>query len=731
MANLKKLFNADRPLFLTNGSPEPIDHDGSISCSPCNPANKRLPRLPNQENQAFLGIERQFEELHDQYQHRSPSPLPSKRYKHIEPKPSPLRTNRHVDVLEAIFSAHRYRISAPVSPTTLYNEDIAERNLSTSYQLRTGSHFSQVVSAIYQEDVADRNIQINGNTFQRNAQYDRGYVRRDSHVITRSKSHISSLRRQSSDEDVGLRAAVSDQNLRIHLCPLINELSNQHGCETHPQPEEYAQSWNSALSFPTHTEQNHQEIVGNAQELDNNQAEARHPAALKRIESKQQCPKPLPQLPNIRTPHHLSPNTARGPSKKNVHALSINTKLAAPKTLFVKVTGQSADFPISTPQTEDSVSIAEIVSSPAGISPTIASARSTNYNVKEIMNLFKQAYASSQSPNPHPTFETLQDAIVREINSHDAFRQLNSDGSFQNPPDLSPDLSPDGQPLHHENYITSQPPSRSTSGKDGKWQPRVAGRASFRKQRRSSDCSGRELSFPALKGIGPNGSIGNVPRRRHTYAQPPSHELMGKYKNRQSFTSRRPSSHRFSDGTFANKHENRSSTQYRPFTSQGFLSKAVSAILDTSDPSKRLQPRRSPRGYTFSSNKSGTRRSGSAKDDELYARNPSPPAIHVFQDDEDEGVPYLYNCEPPIDSLPQNSASTTTPQKRPTHIPIIIPDLSTLDIASSNPANQITSAKRAGKTMYHTSPMAANRKRIPARSSSMQKDLLDSSRFKP
>lgn len=236
MAGLKKLFTVERTLFQANSteSPDPEEYapeeyalpSSGISPIPDlneNSPDTRPPRLPHKNHQAFRGIERQFEELHDEIQSGPPRPPSSNLYTQIDAKPSPLRTKRHVDVLEAIFSAHRYRVSCPVSPTTLYNEDIAERNLKA----RSSKASTSQCSRIYQEDVADRNMRVNGSMMLSSSHeelYARAFAKKRGHkTITRSKSSIGN-HRDSNDEDnkAALRIIASDQDLRKHQYPSID-----------------------------------------------------------------------------------------------------------------------------------------------------------------------------------------------------------------------------------------------------------------------------------------------------------------------------------------------------------------------------------------------------------------------------------------------------------------------------------------------------------------------------
>lgn len=754
MAGLKKLFTVERTQFQANSSESPDPEEYPLPSSGISPIpdltahspDTRPPRLPHKNHQAFQGIEKQFEELHDEIQSGPPRSPASKLYIPIDVKPAPLRTKRHVDVLEAIFSAHRYRVSRPVSPTTLYNEDIAERNL----KVRANRSNASLRCRIYQEDVADRNMKANGSMMLSSSHedlYARTFAKkRGQKTIPRSKSSISN-RRGSSDEDskAALRVIASDQDLRKRQYPSIDghlfAITTPRKAESNS--ENPLRLRNSAPALSVQSEDGEQAQSRTEQTTKRPKSALSIPVRSKSIPKTHNSPSTgnttiRPNSNKLNNPSSetiqsrlLSPSSARLSSKKNVRDLSINTQLAAPRKKFVKVPNKSADIPLPTPRKEPTASIAEIVNSPLAVTtPSIATPGTGGYNADEIMNLFKQAYKSSHISSPHQTFETLQEAIVREINSHDAFRHINSDSSTQESPapGLCTDVSADDcHTPTNDDHVVSRPSSRSVLAKDGKRRSRSAGRLSSRKPRRSSDALGRELSFPALKGLesrsGHDESGTNIPKRRHTYAQPPSLDLVRSYESqmppikhgKSNSKVKKPSesiAKRFSDTPIIKRPDdefapgNNNSSHNRPQSSHGLLSKAVSAIWDTSDSSKRSS-RRSPRRDHTASAKSGSK-----------AKTLLPPEIHFDGAGSDED----YN----IPAVAVRHATGSAPQS-PTRSHNITAHTHNTN-PNSNP-KQINAANPARK-MYHTSPIAASRKNVPPQKSALHIDILEAARVK-
>ncbi|KAI2451719.1 chaperonin-containing T-complex alpha subunit Cct1 [Ophidiomyces ophidiicola] len=199
----------------------------------------------------------------------------------------------------------------------------------------------------------------------------------------------------------------------------------------------------------------------------------------------------------------LPPRPRSFAARKNRHDLSIDLDRAAPRSGFVKLATQPAAAPAhDAPRRRHADR--DLVSSPVSVASHAPSLKMPAAEVQEIMNLFKQAYESLHSLDAHPTFETLQDAIIREINSHDAFRHIQSDDDDDDDDDTAvPSLSPSPSPAslledHRARPSVDRgiatPPSRNFSRKEK--------HLSFRARKLMRDSpTPRELSIPALKGL--------------------------------------------------------------------------------------------------------------------------------------------------------------------------------------------------------------------------------------
>jgi hypothetical protein len=137
----------------------------------------------------------------------------------------------------------------------------------------------------------------------------------------------------------------------------------------------------------------------------------------------------------------------------------------------------------------------------------------TNQKVSEIMDMFKQAFSPSAGANsPHPTFETLQDAIVREINSHEAFRRV----PVPEPgPLFTP--SPSQDSFDRDEISVPRGVTRSFSAKESQISKLIR-RSSFKKHKRGSEHKSISTSVPMVFSRGSESSR----RRRHTDAPPPT-----------------------------------------------------------------------------------------------------------------------------------------------------------------------------------------------------------------
>ncbi|CRG83740.1 hypothetical protein PISL3812_01096 [Talaromyces islandicus] len=468
------------------------------SSSPITPVTPALPDL----NQHFEGIERQFEELHESFYTRTVSSLRQFRY-HGSKSPSPSRSSRHVDVIEALFSGHRYRMSPiSLSPSTPYNEDVADRNLHTLPKLvSTSPGYASTKSTLYQEDVADRNMTASPSS------------------QLGSRSHSSTIRSDSS------RGRGSKPASRGRYTG-SSQLHSRPSSETRTPSIVVASS-------PT----SHPPLKPQASEPDIRSIHIRTPdlASFPRPPTSsgpralaERATTHVPSVPNTTglKPEHgerrssvsKRPGLARAGSSKNVLDLSIDTGITASKKPSIKIEHRVIQPPtpnkLTVPQ---AASIAEIVNSPlpAGTPSPFAPEFPHGYNADEIMNMFKQAYISTQVASPgHPTFETLQDAIIREINSHDAFQSVPV-------PTTDPPFTPPASDNSFDETILLPPPGPSGPRKD---QAEKEGQLS-KKIRKGSFARNRGKSISSTKGGEKNlkkESHSFMSKRRHTYAQPPT-----------------------------------------------------------------------------------------------------------------------------------------------------------------------------------------------------------------
>lgn len=127
-----------------------------------------------------------------------------------------------------------------------------------------------------------------------------------------------------------------------------------------------------------------------------------------------------------------------------------------------------------------------------------------------MMDLFNKAYMSTQAVSPHPTYETLQDAIVREINSHEAFRRV-----------PVRDAGPPFTPSPTQNAFEHRLNRSASAGHISK----MIRKGSLKRHKRNSE-SQRSISTSVpskgiLRRVSPSPA-----RRRHTDAPAPSPGLL-------------------------------------------------------------------------------------------------------------------------------------------------------------------------------------------------------------
>ncbi|KAG5297877.1 hypothetical protein I7I48_07140 [Histoplasma ohiense] len=752
MAGLRKLFSIERTLFQsTNPELTESESNGPVSGTyspflvlPRGSPEAKLPRLPQMQNQTFYGIERQFEDLHDQFCCHQSLSLQNKRFRNAEPKSSPHQIRRHVDVIEAGFPAQHARVPTPISPASMYNEEIADRNIHSKRSNKRSTKYANVLSAVYQEDVADRNILLAAGNTRTLEIRSRGGVSRCNLSNSRSASSLSYYqesrprlwsrtqalghRTPSGETRTELRVISSDQDLRSHppshqpedagaspprrigvrqyiALRLKNSspaLSSQGSENIPPRPAPQPQL--KIYKVPPDRQPSTRD-AGESSRF--NQSLVNPPKQLDVKPRNHDSKKATPKYPTVDDGSNrlLSPASANL-SRKNVRDLSINTKLAAPAKNFVKVPTQPPVLAPAGARREPNSSIAGIVNSPLPVAtPSAVSPRTSSYNVEEIMSMFKHAYKSSQNTSSPPSFETLHDAIVREINSHEAFRQVASDIETMPFPEPSPVPIPIKQ-SEINGHTRRKSSSKSLSGKE-KQSLRLVGRNSFAKTRRNSYTSGKELSFPAIKGL----EAGTEPdsshqerRRRHTYSQPlpPSVPVAPEFPRELRQEARKASLGRSGDSPQP-KYTYKLIPDIRPKSSHSVRSKGPPSRPSKSGSSKQTQSCRPALGSQNSQSEMAQRTSSRNTPAEQ-----TKPDLPKYQSDNSK--------KGERDTLPgSTNSSCTTPEPK--------------IVTSSFP--QQTTQKPPIKRLFSTSPQQIGRNRIPLRRSSIQKDLFDSGRFKP
>ncbi|KAL4946377.1 hypothetical protein BDV06DRAFT_137046 [Aspergillus oleicola] len=537
MVALRRFFHAEK----TPSTPVSEDRESQTQSSLGRSPSSASPALS--ENEHFQNIERQFEVLHDQLKAR-PAHIPLARASSRLTRRNP----GHVDLLDALFSSHRYKgqtqypARASPSPISPYNEDVAERNMAPFLRPRNGrKRYSRIISALYQEDVADRNMAKNviqsgrrsrslsrGTSRLTSQSYQLDFQRRGDSARGRSRSsHVSkesqlvnsisqealySVPKSYRDQmvaDSDEANASAEGFLRTHRSAptVLSEQSltptSEGDISPHlgvPPAHKQGDSWTNrplpdSPTLPTVTSVRRTSTENRRQQQSTDDST------------------PSPRLPNA-TRNKRPAMAPRAGSKKNILDLSINTELATrgrPKKIAHKAIQPPTP---GTLDTKKNPSIAEIMNSPLPVAtPSPSPLPSSNKKVAEIMDMFRKAYTSTtQDFAPHPTFETLQDAIIREINSHEAFQRVPV-------PEQGPPFTPSPS---QESFDESATPPKPIALKDGQRRRR---RNSFRKNRLDSNApksiSTSDLANASRQELRQELEVPNS-RRRHTDAPPPS-----------------------------------------------------------------------------------------------------------------------------------------------------------------------------------------------------------------
>ncbi|PYH43996.1 uncharacterized protein BP01DRAFT_299772 [Aspergillus saccharolyticus JOP 1030-1] len=457
----------------------------------------------------------------------------------------PDKIPRHVDLLDALFTSHRYHIQCPtsLSPITPYNEDIAERNMAFFLK---GTFLPKVVfprPISYQGDVA------------------RNRTGRSGRSLTRSAST-----RSHSAHGLPLRSTVQSENSTKHWPRLraregrVKATTPEGFANTECSPRDDRPKSSNEMSFQRsclRSQRSAPDLAGERPRTSDTEPPTPDNGYLGVPPAHKQGNRwsntPLPDSPTIplsishdqtlsdedsaqgvcgstsKSSDQCHSASSRRHSKKNVRDLSINIELAARRNPNTRATHRAMQPP--TPKTAESTqhpSIAEFMNSPLPVgSPTAVSPLPpATEKVAEIMDMFRQAYTSPPVVTLHPTLETLQDAIVREINSHDAFKRLTfseTEGSATPSPSQESFDRGFSVPLYPKLGSERGP----ASAKEGQLLKLIR-KSSFRRHKRNSEqCRSISTSVPSTtaKFQTPEGVAS---RRRHTDAPLPSNQVLDK-----------------------------------------------------------------------------------------------------------------------------------------------------------------------------------------------------------
>lgn len=535
MVALKKLFNAEK-----DRSPTPIDVPNAPS--------SRLARHGSNGS----SFEKFWKEV-DQWDGQFRSPVStSSSEKSDAPGALTAGGRRHVDLLEALFSSHRYRMQTKaLSPTLPYNEDIAERNIKgLGRKLVKANTYAHSASSAFHENVAERNT-----TSGRSSASSWRRVSNRSSLVTAAGSGDSwpstiedskpspSSHKLTGDkgDDVGKLASKSQGDLRSIFGP--------QGPSFPPGPLQSHPVIHARRSSPTLLACE----TGMPKEAMANAA-GRHlglPPAYRRRET------PLPDSPTlpIQLNHGQDPNgneiiprdipylsirdskMATSSASSVVSSRSAGKKAKEPPvnaelTHMGKETTKFALRPIPPPTQADSerhnLSIAEVVNNPSQLprSPSHSHVPDSICRIEKNIHSIKQPFVSIQTAESEASIESLEDTIVREINSHEAFQRV-----------PSPDTEPLFTPSATEDVwsIQGQRAPRSSNSRLGRsisvkenQLARLITRGSLRKHARGPEASKSPSTNVQVANYGEpvRRHSSESSRRRHTDAPFPSRELL-------------------------------------------------------------------------------------------------------------------------------------------------------------------------------------------------------------
>lgn len=455
MATFKKLFSPSSPRAEVQAISSQ-QYPNSPTRDPRTPASPYAYPPQSQSKQDvsrhYEGIERQFEQLHETFYSRTLASL--RQFRYTGSSESSDQKNRYIDVVEALFSNHRYQMSSTrsMSPITPYNEDVADRNIIAQHFPQLNPQYSRLISGLYQEDVADRNIsRSKSNPIYKGPRSSRLSVRSADYEEKASSSRSKSQGRSREPRTSYPPAipAKSPSRDRAEKLPMPEKDQRKDQSLLRPQasapdlsmaeiktpdlasfPRPPTSGADTAVEEPIKVPEAPKKPPSKALEKAIEKALAEEEAVTDSspVSSKRLSPD-IDKSDSRRTSDAKSSTSSRT-SKKNVRDLSINTDITAMSKPSIRIEHCAIQPP--TPQNAAPIlhnaSIDEIVHTPLLTVNTnqFTPQPSPALNIDEIMKILKQAYKNTRhKPSPlYPTFETLQEIIIREINSHDAFRKV-------------------------------------------------------------------------------------------------------------------------------------------------------------------------------------------------------------------------------------------------------------------------------------------------------------------
>lgn len=588
MATFKRFFSPSSPRGEVQGISSQQyanQYPNSPTRDPRTPASPYAYPLQSQSkqdvNRHYEGIERQFEQIHETFYSRTLASL--RQFRYTGSSESSDQKNRYIDVVEALFSNHRYQMSSTrsMSPITPYNEDVADRNIIAQHFPQLNPQYSRLISGLYQEDVADRNIsRSKSNPIYRGPRSSRLSVRSDDHEERASSSRSKSQGRSREPRTSYPPAIPTKSPSRDRPMKLSTPEKDQRKDQTLLRPQASAPDLSMAeirtpdlASFPRPPTSGADTVVEEPAKEPEKVPEKVSPKVSKKVPckaSEKAIERALAEEEAVTdnstiSSERLSPDidksdsrrtsdtkssTSSRTSKKNVRDLIINTDITAMKKPSIRIEHCAIQPP--TPQRAapilQNASIDEIVHTPMLTvnSNHFTPQPSPALDVDEIMRILKQAYNNTKhKPSPlYPTFETLQEIIIREINSHDAFRKvpipndvLATPPSSENSLDDDILLPPPGpsrvKPLpEKESPLSRLIRRRSNNGLQGRSSPPpntspVKSSPPQNSPPTYADCNSQNMEtdryLSPTKKTAPRDGPPFIPRRRrHTYGQPPT-----------------------------------------------------------------------------------------------------------------------------------------------------------------------------------------------------------------